>query len=346
MSKNKLPAGAITGIGSVPFTYPHEAVQFVAEMCPDIPFAPQLPQRSTREQMIEQILDPLIETLHTTSRPVIRPHASGFGYDMLDIDGFLQYLIARTPALAPECAAGFFAFVQALERNAFPAAIALKGQMVGPLTLASQLHFNGKNLLEWEGSAPDAPIHAIAQTITRMAQWQIQQLQRFNKPILFFLDEPCVTLVAPDAAELHIVRNVVETLRIDGVLVGIHSCATPDTPVHAAAMCHTKPDILSFDAHHGIELFFAEREAQEFLHHGGIVAFGLVPTWNDLHGVDADALFARWSAASEGIMDKNTLAKQTMITAACGVGLLEKPAARQSFVLARAVGDRIFQMAR
>ena len=42
-------------------------------------------------------------------------------------------------------------------------------------------------------------------------------------------------------------------------------------------MCRAKPDILSFDAHEGLELFFADPDALRFVDKGGMVAYGLVP---------------------------------------------------------------------
>lgn len=57
------PNGAVTGIGSLPLKNPEAAVNFVAKMCPEIPFWPQLPRRSKREPMVEQALGPLTDWL-------------------------------------------------------------------------------------------------------------------------------------------------------------------------------------------------------------------------------------------------------------------------------------------
>lgn len=47
-----LPQGQVTGIGSLPHRDAEEAVRFVAEQSPAIPFWPQLPQRSDDEMML------------------------------------------------------------------------------------------------------------------------------------------------------------------------------------------------------------------------------------------------------------------------------------------------------
>jgi hypothetical protein len=69
-----LGGGAITGIGSLPHTDPTAAVQLVAELCPEIPFWPQLPQRSRGELMVEQALTPFTDLL--------RPRTGRYGYQL------------------------------------------------------------------------------------------------------------------------------------------------------------------------------------------------------------------------------------------------------------------------
>jgi 5-methyltetrahydropteroyltriglutamate--homocysteine methyltransferase len=52
-----LPPGAVTGIGSLPFYDPHAAVRFVAQTCPQVPFWPELPQRSPEARSVEQTME-------------------------------------------------------------------------------------------------------------------------------------------------------------------------------------------------------------------------------------------------------------------------------------------------
>jgi hypothetical protein len=63
-----------------------------------------------------------------------------------------------------------------------------------------------------------------------------------------------------------------------------------------AALCQARPEIISFDAHQGLEAFCADPAAQDFIRTGGRVAFGLVPTWQRLDQLDPNALFsAGWA---------------------------------------------------
>ena len=56
-----LPPGCVTGVGSLPFVDADEAVEFVAEFSPELPFWPQLPMRAAGEGVIAQGMGALIE---------------------------------------------------------------------------------------------------------------------------------------------------------------------------------------------------------------------------------------------------------------------------------------------
>ena len=102
----------------------------------------------------------------------------------------------------------------------------------------------------------------------------------------------------------------------------MHTCArlSPDG-VAIAALGQARPDIIAFDAYQGLEVFCADPAAQDFLRTGGWVAWGLVPTWPRLDQLDPQALFARWLGAATGVMAVEAVARQTLITATCGLGL-------------------------
>ena len=68
------PAGAITGIGSLPFTSMASAIRSVAKFSAEIPFWPQLPQLSERESIIGQGLGILSD--------MIERRNDGYGYQV------------------------------------------------------------------------------------------------------------------------------------------------------------------------------------------------------------------------------------------------------------------------
>jgi hypothetical protein len=309
-----LPMGAVTGIGSLPCTDAWEALQLIAEWCPEIPFWPQLPCRAAQEGMVEQALG--------SGAACFLPCQQDYGYDLRH--GFQQvcwhHFRCGESELTPQTAAGFFAFEQGLASGMFARARALKGQGVGPITLACQLFSDGRPFL----FEPEA-LSALSEYVMRQALWQVGRLQRWKLPLLYFIDEPCLALletepyVSVQEQALQALGHVVKALQAQGVLVGLHCCAEQRS---FSLLCQAAPDILSFDAYHGLEMFAVDPAARAFLKGGGFVAFGLVPT-TDPSALDAPTLFTRWLLSSPMQEDKALqLAAQSMITATCGLGLL------------------------
>ena len=56
-----VPEGLATGIGSLPYSDPQEALELILNDFPDIPHWPQLPQRSKLEHFVHQFLQPLVD---------------------------------------------------------------------------------------------------------------------------------------------------------------------------------------------------------------------------------------------------------------------------------------------
>ncbi|MFZ0322361.1 MAG: hypothetical protein WAL56_24755 [Candidatus Sulfotelmatobacter sp.] len=134
-------AGAVTGIGSLPLTSTASAIRSVAEFSPEVPFWPQLPQVSERESIVGQGLG-IVEHL-------IEPRYEGYGYQVKQgqLDSVLELLHRSSGELAPANAAGFGAFEEALSPDLFRSAVAIKGQIEGPITLSAYLFHNGRPFL-------------------------------------------------------------------------------------------------------------------------------------------------------------------------------------------------------
>lgn len=331
MSPLFLPNASVTGIGSLPLTDVQVAIRLVAQLCPEVPFWPQLPRLSEHEYMITQTLGPRTDFLT----------AAGYGYRVKpgQLNALLQELHTCIARLDERYAAGFFAFEQAVAAGLFKGARAVKGQLVGPITLACTLFVEERALL-----LKQEHLAALGNYVARLALWQARRLQLANLPVICFLDEPCLALLNhvpfQSMAEyaVQVLHDVVTSLQGAGVIVGIHCCAglTSFDIIGRAA-----PDIISFDAYQDLELFCADQDAQAFLKAGGLVAFGLVPTSHNLSSPDPSLLFARWLLACKDVIDLSLLASHTMITATCGLGLLSPSQTESSFRSAQHIADLI-----
>lgn len=312
---NFLPQGQVTGIGSLPHVDPDEAVRFVAQHSPTIPFWAQLPQRSDDEMMLPQMLALLQDVLQRRS-------TAQFEIPSHRLREFHQRLREADAILDENSAAGFYAFERACMANVFPQAIALKGQITGIVTLAHCIFVDDKPL-----AAMPETLAYFTYYLCRLGVWQVQRLNQFGKPVLIFIDEPALGLGALAEKSLVNLRKLVMALRSAGAYVGVHCCAS-DLP---DLICRAKPDIISFDAHQGLEAFLSNSEVQTFVSAGGWLALGLIPTWTNLDQFDATQAFVRLVNAVEGKYDLSQFASHSLITATCGLGLLPIESAATSF---------------
>ena len=313
-----LPAGQVTGIGSLPHLDPDEAVKFVAQFSPAIPFWPQLPQRSPAEGMIAQMLSPLLGLLDEQG-------PAQFEIKSNSLDDFRRRLRVVEAVLNEDSAAGFFAFERACQGNKFPDATAFKGQVTGPMTLGWCLFNNGRAL----STLPEIYAELVGY-VCCLASWQISRLDRFSKPVILFIDEPMLAFDSPPAYLTDGLKLLIAAIHQAGAYAGIHCCATP-APV---SLCSLQPDIVSFDAHQGLEALLSQPETRAFVESGGCLSFGLVPTLDAPGKFKPSETFVRWAAAADECVNAQVLAAQSLVTATCGLGLLSVEAAQASFTKA------------
>jgi len=331
-----IPAGAVTGIGSLPLISVASAIQAVAEFSAEVPFWPQLPRLSERESIIGQGLGIVKDHLE--------PRSEGYGYQVKEgrIDSVLEVLHRSRGDLTPENAIGFWAFEKALSLGTFDSAVAVKGQIEGPITLSAYLFHRGRSFL-----SDPALFSATAFHVSQIICWQIDRLKAAGLPVLLFVDEPALCLETDSATSISEDRMlgalavILEDARIRGAYAGLHCCAA--RPLER--MRRVKPDILSFDAHEGLDLFFSDSHALDFVHKGGLVAYGIVPTRTGVNAVDSARIFLRWLEAASQAGDPQEFAQRAMITATCGLGLLNPSSIAESFSVAHAISRTIRALA-
>lgn len=331
-----VPAGAVTGIGSLPFTSATQAIRSVAEFSPHIPFWPQLLQLSAHESVIGQGLGILAD--------LITPRSEGYGFEVKEgrIDSAVERLHRSSGELTSVNASCFDPFEKALSSGLFSSAMAVKGQIEGPITISAYLFYKNRPFL----SDPTL-FAATAFHVSQMICWQIDRLKVSGLPVLLFVDEPALCLqshstnAVSEERRLSALAATLNDARIRGGIAGLHCCAAQ--PVER--MCQVEPDIISFDAHEGLELFFSNRNARDFTRNGGMVAYGLIPTWPSLRDLEPARLFTRWLKAASLAGDPQEFAQCALITATCGLGLLEEPSVGESFGLAHCVSKLIRDLA-
>ena len=110
----------------------------------------------------------------------------------------------------------------------------------------------------------------------------------------------------------------------------------------------SEPDIVNFDAYSYMEYFLLyPKELTHFLNNGGSIAWGIVPTADFTGKETVDGLFEKLEQGLNTIQDwgipKETLARQSLLTPACGMGSMEPAAAEKVLDLLSSISERCIQ---
>jgi hypothetical protein len=328
---------AATGIGSVPFSDPEEAVALILASLPQLPYWPQMVRLGYREEMGPQVarglptlkVDPAARAVQVDP-DLPRDQALAQFYEAVLGEDLTPF------ALEPEEARGFFALLAAVAARG-AASQALKGQLAGPVTLAGLIKDpDGKPILY------DRELtQAVCQGLARKAAWQAQKFRELGKEAVIFFDEPYLSgfgsAYLPISREevMDLLTQTLEATRLLGpVILGVHCCGNTDWSM----LMEAPIDILSFDSFGYFDsLPLYERALTKFLARGGWLAWGLVPTREELQGETGESLWQRFAAqvkelAARGLSPKEVLS-QALLTPACGLGYLAPEAARRVLTL-------------
>ncbi|WP_027717322.1 hypothetical protein [Desulfovirgula thermocuniculi] len=347
------PCGLATGIGSLPFTDPAPALLLVRENFPLIPHWPQLPQRGREESFVYQFLWPLVRFR------LLLPQGDRFHFDEESpawveslTEFYAAYLAAERGeeeavslfALPPRAAAGFYAFTESMAADPGEA-LYFKGHLAGPLTVAFQLKNRRGRLAYYEEQLRDL----IVKTLAVHAYWQARALAGLGRRPIIFVDEPAISVYG-QSTFITVTREMIKEdlecicgfIHRAGGLVGVHSCDAIDWSI----LCECSLDIINLDAYSfGPSLFPYARELGEFLRRGGVIAWGMVPTSEKAWEEEVDSLLVRWRKLVSGLVQRGVpedlLLRQSMVTPACGTGLLSPELAARIYRLARLLSEKV-----
>ena len=298
-----------TGVGSVSFADPSEAIDSVLEDYWRLPFWPQLPTRDPLEMMIPQV-------------GLSLPGASWDG-QVLHWSGALPDAAIVDAQLPPsERAAGLHELLERLphvpeERRSK----VLKGQLVGPITLS-----------RWSDPAGRGAFDDL-ELVQRLAAWLgrigvrfadackalgYQAIVVFDEPELAAVGEPAVPLAWREIEP--ILRAAIEPVQRAGALAGIHCCGRP----HWTRVLDARPNLIHFDGREGaVDDVIEHRTAiREHVARGGYLGWGLWPTDAPATGFDPKEMqyFLARAARELSFVDASVglIFKRSMLTGVCG----------------------------
>ena len=316
--------GLATGIGSLPLTDAKAAVDLVLRFLPQAPFWPQLPKSSQLEGMLAQFCENL---------PGLKLQGKDLVFSASDqekelerfYDRFIEHDLEYFK-ISPDFAAGLHAFYERLSKADLSGLEFIKCQVTGPFTFCSGINQEqGKPILHDEVLR-----QAMVKGLSMKALWQLDHFKKFGKPMIMFFDEPYLTGVgsAYNPVNRHEVIEVyselVDTLKNQHALVGIHCCGNTDWSMLTDAGI----DIINFDAFNFQERFVLYADnLKSFLKKGGIICWGIVPTQEFSTEQSPEFLaqkikFGLDVLVKKGI-DRQLLLERLLISPACGLGTLE-----------------------
>jgi hypothetical protein len=348
-----IPNAAATGLGSMPYTSPDEAIAHVGTYFPEMPYWPQLPKRGIKEGLIHQVCGVLLDTgllRLENDRGVFARDADDWADRLTDFYGILLAAEAGDPdalnrfGLNPDTAAGYFAFMDAFDAR-FAASERVKGQVVGPLTMGFQLRDEEGQLAFYD----DELREILVGTLTAHARWQCRELAGLKRPVIMFVDDPSIAAygrhshIALDrAVVIDSLRTVLDAIRDENALSGLHSCDAADWDLAFAAGM----DILSLDAYQfGNSLATYRNGFSRFLDGGGTIAWGIVPTLKEAFSESPQSLYDRLVTLQDMLFDTcapdHPMFRQSLITPACGTGLLDTDLAEAIYSLTASLSEYV-----
>lgn len=313
-----------TGIGSLPFKEAGPACRLIFDNFRSIPFWPQLPKRSFKENMYCQfsegipgiIIDEKAKTIYLDSQKC----ASGME------KAYQRYLDNDTEyfSISEGYAGGFYVFCDGFSKNAGEAHFA-KGHITGPVSFALSVTDENKKALIYDKGLFDL----VTKVLCMKARWQIRRLKSLNKPVIIFIDEPYlvsigssfVNISPEDAANA--LDEVNSAIREEGGISGIHCCGNTDWPL----LLKRGIDIINFDAYNFVKEFsLYSDDIKQFLHNNGTIAWGIVPSSEAVEKESAASVVSKLGSAIKLLADKGINVKDisSVITPSCGLGTLDE----------------------
>ena len=345
------PCGLATGIGSLPYTDSEQSLSLVFNSIPHIPHWPQMPRLGPGEGFVYQFLTPLVKLgiLKTSDDKVFFDTTSRWGEKLADF--YTLYMAAvegdegalDTFFLPEGSALGFYAFTDHVRRRGPGDALYFKGHLVGPLTVGFQLKDDRGRIAYYEDQLRDV----LVKTLALHARWQAKRLAALGRPAIIFVDEPGVSVYGKSdyiTVTREMIKNdmneIFEQVHAAGALAGVHSCDAIDWSL----LYECDLDIVNLDVYNfGDSLIPYAGELKGFLARGGILAQGIVPTSAKALQEHRDSLAERlegvWGGLKARGIDERELWEQTLITPACGTGLLDPPVAERIYGLTREVSE-------
>ncbi len=320
----------------MPHTDPVRAVDLVLEKLTSIPIWPQLPNRGFQENMYAQYATRLpgvrIDGVRKKVQVDLRDYDPEEIYTAIlseDVDAF---------SMQEDNFAGFHELMSRSLQNA----VAVKGQVTGPVSMGMQMTDQEDKPVLYD----EAYGEIVRKNLNMIARWQERELRKKCSRTIIFIDEPYLSLIGTPFASVSgedAVGWINEVLAgLEGTK-GLHCCANTDWPL----VMSTDIDLLSFDAYdYGHTIALYPDEVAAYMERGGAIAWGIVP--NNAEVLDRESVSSVVQRAEEcfrGLIDKGLseelVLERSILTPQCGLSGLDEMTASRVLDLLTKVSEEI-----
>jgi len=337
---------AATSVGSFPHQDAQAACDLVLESHTEIPSWPQLPAADLLEQMEIQFSEGLPRVVIDRARE--RMYFDTAGDPTSDLERFYENCLAENFdhfAITEPYARGIEAITKRLSADSHSSIKFFKCQVTGPISFGLSVVDENKRAVYYNEMFRDVLVKGMAMK----ARWQLRRFASLCPRRICTVDEPILcafgssTYVSVTRHDVvSIIREMVEAIHAEGAVAGIHCCGNTEWPIPIDAGV----DLLSFDAHgYGDSILIYPAEMKVFLERGGILAWGIVPTSEEIERHTVASLTAGFESlvdqlAAKGV-DRELILNRALITASCGTGTVPVPRSERITRLTKTLSDHL-----
>lgn len=297
-----------TAMGILPHTDIERALE--AALSLDIPFWPQLPRVSFYEDMYVQALE---HFPGVRIDPVAKKILFDLGRFYEELPSYFEK--AEDPQLFRLTKAFSIVYHRFLEME-LSGYRAIRGQTISPISLGLKVVDQDQKPIIYH----DEVREVLFDFIQKKANLQVRELRTKNLRAFVWLDDPGLGLIFNALSGYNEVqaRDDLDRL-LEGLEKprGIHLCAKPDWDF----LFRSKIEILSFDSFSCGAMIVQYPSLKDFLDRGGIISWGIVPTYTDLLDEEsAGSLMNRlesfWDDLGKKGMEREKILRQSLLAPA------------------------------
>lgn len=347
MNKYKDLKNNCLAIGSLPHKNVDEAMNIVRQFYYDIPFCPQLPKLSQKEDMIIQYLENMPGVVFTEDGAYLDLEKETFSDELEhlyvtleDTDNIDEFGISK------EFSKTFNSFIEVIKELKPKYA---KTQITGPFTLSTSLTDKDGRCVYYDETLREV----VIKTLSLKALWQIKEIKKAcsdTTPIIF-IDEPTLSqlgtsafVTIPPSEIIEIIKEISNLIQENGALSAIHCCGKADWSIPMKVGMN----IINFDAFSYAEnMSLYTKDLKEFLLQGGKIAWGIVPTLDkealintNSQEIEQKLNIAKSYLINKGI-DKELIDENSLISPSCGCGSLSVELAEKAIKLTKELSDKL-----